>query len=619
MCSIAGIAGYKDETGITRMLKATSHRGPDDHGMFTDDLCTLGHNRLSIMDLSDAGHQPMISDDGQYILVYNGELYNCIEHRQDLMREGVIFHSRTDTEVLLHLYMRHGERCVELLEGMFAFAVWDVAEQKLFCARDRFGIKPLYYTFQNNCMSFCSELKGLMEVLPQRHLNEQALHVYLMLGYVPAPLTMLEGVHSLNAGYSVTWKNGSINLKPFASKPKDIPPQPNTYEEALITIRQLLGQSVKQQLISDVPVGLFLSGGLDSTIIALLASEAESQHNLNSYTICFDGIDNESTAASETARYYGTRHHEIFISGDEVSEDFDRFIQSLDQPSTDGLNSYLISKYSRKDMKVALSGLGGDELFFGYNWQFHLLNSHKGKSNILPKQLLPFFATYLPKAYKKMLHHYATGEFPILYSLQNNVWDEFETSKLTGSSTPYSLRDSLCKNLVEAGVPQNGNLSTRIHESDSRLFMGARLREGDSTSMSHSLEVRFPILDGALFDYVNQLPDEWRLPDYRNQSYEEQTFGKSFHKKMLYDSFSKLLPPGFNQRQKRGFKLPHSSWMKGNMRKRITECLISSNGITEMGLRQSSWEKFLSGHESWNRPWSLFVLQEWCNKFQVSR
>jgi len=619
MCGIAGIAGYKNEAGVTRMLEATAHRGPDDRGMYADDLCTLGHNRLSILDLSSAGHQPMLSDNGQYVLVYNGELYNYMEHRQQLIQRGVKLRSHTDTEVLLHLYMQHGERCVELLEGMFAFAIWDKIEQKLFGARDRFGIKPVYYTFLNNGISFCSELKGLMQILPQRHLNETALQAYLMLGYVPAPLTILNGVHSLPAGHSFTWHNGTIHLKPYTSKPREIPAQPATYNEALQTIQQLLRQSVKQQLISDVPVGLFLSGGLDSTITALLAAEAAGQNNLHSYTICFDGIHNESSAANETARYYGTRHHEVHISGDEVSTDFDRFIQSIDQPSTDGLNSYLVAKHSRKDMTVALSGLGGDELFFGYNWQFHLLNTYTGKPNGLAQPLLPLIPSALRKVYLRLLHDSAAGNFSLLYSLQNNVWDEFETAQFTQSSSPYSIRQSLCHTLVPAGITYQGNLSTRIHEADARLFMGARLREGDSTSMMHSLEVRFPMLDGTLFDYVNQLPDTWRLPDYQNQTAETQTFGKSFHKKMLYDAFCKQLPPGFDQRQKQGFKLPHATWMKQQLNKRITDCLLTNTGITERAHTRTAWEDFLTNKESWNRAWSLFILQEWCNHYQISR
>lgn len=619
MCGIAGIVGYQDKAGVTRMLQATAHRGPDDRGMYADEHCTLGHNRLSILDLSAAGHQPMLSDNGQYVLVYNGELYNYKEHRQQLIQRGVKLRSHTDTEVLLHLFMQHGERCVELLEGMFAFAIWDNREQKLFGARDRFGIKPIYYTFQNNGISFCSELKGLMQVLPQRQLHEEALQAYLMLGYVPAPLTMLKGVHSLPAAHSFTWHNGTMHLKPYTSKPREVPQQPDTYNEALQTIQQLLRHSVKQQLISDVPVGLFLSGGLDSTITALLAAESAGQNNLHSYTICFDGTDNESVAANETARYYGTRHHEVHISGGEVAADFDRFIQSLDQPSTDGLNSYLVAKHSRKDMTVALSGLGGDELFFGYNWQFHLLKTYSDKPHAYAGQLLPFIPSALRKVYWRLLHDTAASDFPLLYSLQNNIWDEFETTEHTGTSSPFSLRKTLRQLLVTAGIPDTGHLSNRIHEADVRLFMGARLREGDSTSMMHSLEVRFPMLDGTLFDYVNQLPDAWRLPDYRNLRSEEQTFGKRFHKKMLYDAFKPQLPPGFDTRQKQGFKLPHASWMKNNLHQRISDRLITPAVIAQRNITNTSWSNFLAGKENWNRPWSLFILEEWCAQYQVSR
>lgn len=618
MCGIAGIAGKKDEVSVQSMLRATAHRGPDDSGMYADELCTLGHNRLSIIDLSAAGHQPMLSPDGRYVMVYNGEIYNYREQKEKLQASGISFVSQTDSEVLLHLYIRYGKQCVEMLEGMFAFAIWDRETETLFCARDRFGVKPFYYLQQHSAFYFCSEVKGLLSTIISPRIQPEALQSYLMLGYVPAPLTIIQGIESLLPGHWLTCKNGNVQIAAYTTKTGRALPKATTYEEAKATVKSLMHSSVKQQLISDVPVGLFLSGGLDSTVTALLAAELAGKNNLHSYSICYNEEGDESAAAAETADFYGTQHHAVYITPEEVANDFDRFITSIDQPTVDGLNSYLVAKHSRKDMTVALSGLGGDELFFGYNWQFHLLKTSLSNNFSLQEKLLPLVPASIRKVYLKILHRAAAHHFNLLYSLNNNVFDEYETAQLLQTFSPYAIRQSVTDTLAKAGAGKHDNLTQNIHEADVLLFMGARLREGDSTAMIHSLEVRFPFLDTALFDYVNQLPDNLRLPDYKQQQATDMLFGNSFHKRLLYDTFKNDLPPAFGSRQKQGFKLPHQTWMQGILRERIINTLNSEQQILNKAFVQQIYNGFVNGTEPWSKVWNIFILLEWCNKYKVS-
>lgn len=401
MCGIAGIIGNSNKETVQAMLTETAHRGPDDHGIYSDEECTLGHNRLSIIDLSNAGHQPMISADKRYVMVFNGEIFNYKIKRKILTDKGIHFNTKTDSEVLLQLFIMYKEKCLEHLEGMYAFAIWDTKEKTLFCARDKFGIKPLYYKNIEGTFLFCSEIKGLLKVDRSSRICEDSMFAFLMFGDNFSPSTFVKNIHSLKAGHYLIYKQGKISCSKF-NKPADhnLPP-PKTYEEAKADVKSLVISSVREQLVSDVPLGLFLSGGLDSNIIAYVATQLLGENKINSYTISHDGIGNEGVMAEETARFYNTIHNEYRIGNNDVALEFDSFITSIDQPTYNGINNYFVSKYSKKDITVALSGLGGDELFFGYNWQFNLMQEYNpnDKWAKLMGMLLPIIPSKLDKLY----------------------------------------------------------------------------------------------------------------------------------------------------------------------------------------------------------------------------
>jgi len=382
MCGISGTMGLADERVISRMVKAMYHRGPDDLGVYVDSVkrAALGHTRLSIIDLSDAGHQPMPYQDGRLQIVFNGEIYNFNEIRNKLEALGRRFVSRSDTEVLVAAYGEWGERCVEMLEGMFAFAILDRGptdrdEAKLFLARDRLGIKPLYYSLVDGVFIFASEIKALLASrLITRNVDRQAVWHYLSLGAIPQPRTILVDVKMLMPAHVMSYaaRTGIVIRKYWdvAENGRRRFPDASAYSktEASQCLRQLLEQATKRHLVADVPVGAFLSGGIDSAAVVGLMRQ-ESGEKLRTFSVGFDGKHghlDELRWARIVADKYDTDHTEVMVSGGEVAECFSDIVKSIDQPSLDGTNTYLVSRAAGKTVKVAISGVGGDELFAGY-------------------------------------------------------------------------------------------------------------------------------------------------------------------------------------------------------------------------------------------------------------
>ncbi|MGB3207525.1 MAG: asparagine synthase (glutamine-hydrolyzing), partial [Crinalium sp.] len=373
MCGIAGIltlGNYQDSLPnlIERMQDALQHRGPDDRGIYIsgDRQIALAHTRLSILDLSPAGHQPMSTADGRFWITFNGEIYNFRELRSNLISQGENFSSQTDTEVILKLYQRLGVDCVQHLRGMFAFAIWDDLEKTCFIARDHLGIKPLYYWQSNSTLVFASELRTVLaSSLPSINLSSSGLYGYLVSGSVPEPYTLIEGIHCLEAGNYLYWKAGNLTQKcywqiNFTAESISIP-------EAKEKVRAALIDSIQHHFISDVPVGVFLSGGIDSTAVVALASQTQTEQ-LRTYSIAFEENEwNEGETAQKVANTFDTEHTEYKITASLGRELLTQFLDSIDQPSIDGFNTFCVSQIARQNgTKVALSGLGGDELFGGY-------------------------------------------------------------------------------------------------------------------------------------------------------------------------------------------------------------------------------------------------------------
>lgn len=373
MCGIAGIIRLNTNNGrleakIEKMQTALKHRGPDDAGIYisTDKQAALAHTRLSILDLSSAGHQPMSTTDNRYHITFNGEIYNFQELRENLISQGEKFHSQTDTEVILKLYQRIGSDCVQHLRGMFAFAIWDDLEKTCFLARDHLGIKPLYYYQLGTTLVFASELRAVLASgLPAINMSLEGLYGYLTTGSVPEPYTLIADIYCLSAGNWLYWQNVNITKKQYWQI--NFTPEKISPPEAREIVRKALLDSIQHHFISDVPVGIFLSGGIDSTTILALATQTQKSQ-LSTYSITFAESEfNEGELAQKIANHFGAKHTEYQVTSSFAKTILPDFLAAIDQPSIDGFNTFCVSKVAHDHgMKVVLSGLGGDEIFGGY-------------------------------------------------------------------------------------------------------------------------------------------------------------------------------------------------------------------------------------------------------------
>ncbi len=400
MCGIAGIAGHEINqptyrSAIQQMTDALAHRGPDAEGIWNDEHCFLGHRRLSIIDLSAAGNQPFISQDGRYTLVYNGELYNYRELKLELQRAQhgsgqlpYFFKTNTDTEVILAAYLRWGIECLQRFNGMFAFAIWDTQEQRLLIVRDRLGVKPLYYHFKNNVLSFASEIRSLMcSGLTEKKASAASLAEYVQYATVHAPNTILEDVFMLMPGTILEYKQGVVTMSEYWNINKHTKTiEDLSYEDTCKSINHLLTASVERRLVADVPFGAFLSGGIDSSAIVGLMSKVSSQ-KIRTFNVSFDeGEFSEAVYAKQIAQKFNTEHHEIKLTPGDFLNQLPEALAAMDHPGGDGPNSYIVSKATREaGITMALSGLGGDELFAGYDIfkRFHELE-RKSWLNLIP-------------------------------------------------------------------------------------------------------------------------------------------------------------------------------------------------------------------------------------------
>lgn len=615
MCGIAGIAGENSQSALLDMLNSTKHRGPDDYGIYNSEKFTIGMNRLSVIDLSSAGHQPMISNDGRYVIVYNGEMYNYLEERTLLINEGIIFNSDSDTEVVLQLFIKYGENCLERIRGMFAFVILDNCKLELFGARDRLGIKPLLYFYNQDKFIFCSEMKGMLSSsLINKRLDLESVSQYLVQGYVTSPNTIIENVKSLMPGCFFTYKASELVISKYWDFDETSRPL-ISYDEACIEVRSLVTNSVNEEMVSDVPIGVFLSGGLDSNVI-VAALCASGHKNVETFSINFESGNFESDEtldSQKSANHFKTKHHIYTVSGQDICNEFDDFINSLDQPSIDGINTYFVSKFSKNHVTVALSGLGGDELFFGYGTQRYIYHNF-GINYRIVKYLFPlyrFFVKWIPIALGNKLDFiFSKLNFSEYYSFISRINTPASIKKLLKVKyrTTRPINDYLPRRFDNFNLNAPISLIKRIIAADSKIFMSSRLlRDGDSTSMFHSLEVRYPLIDHRLVEFVCRLPDVFI---YNAESDERKdkhnyllTFEKNQVKKLLYDSFKDLLPVDFELRGKKGFVFPVQNWMEDALNQRLEDLLHDDSFIFNL--------KFINKQKNLNM-WPLLILREWC-------
>lgn len=585
MCGIVGIAepphqGRYTAEDVSRMAGAIVHRGPDDEGVFVGDGVILGMRRLSIIDL-EGGHQPIPNEDQSVWVVNNGEIYNYRELRDQLVRAGHRFRTNSDTEVIVHAYEEFGDAFVERLEGMFGLALWDSRKSKLVVARDRLGIKPVYYMRDGAMLAFGSEIKSLLR-LPgiAARVDQQALFEYTTIGYAIAPRTIFEGVRKLEPATVLTWHAGNVETRRYWSPPLTVDEGPD-YETWVEAVRAELQRAVRSHMVADVPVGAFLSGGIDSSaVVALMASASDAP--INTYSIGYRGSDvadyyNELPYARTVAEKIGTHHREIRVQPD-VARLLPKLIWHLEEPISDSAitTTYLVSELAAQSNKVIQSGVGGDELFAGYNR--YLGDHYDVRYRKIPgwarRRILPRLASLLPSGRQNRLMDMARYAKRFITASELD-WRERYALYLSISSEQVASR------LLKAGAFENGfdRIASDEHGSDGllRLFRidwQTQLAENlllltDKMTMAVSLECRVPFLDHRLVELAARIPAHHKLPRGRLKG-------------LLKDALSGVLPDSIINRRKRGFGAPVGAWLKDDLAP-LRELLIGRHAIEARG------------------------------------
>lgn len=627
MCGINGIYGLKEENGakqkVVAMNNCMRHRGPDDEGVFTEEDIALGHRRLSIIDLSAAGHQPMSSSDGRYHIIYNGELYNFKELKFELQRivsgsgQGAFpFKTNTDTEVIIAAYARWGADCLKYFNGMFAFAIWDSTNKELFVARDRLGIKPLYYLFTDGVFAFSSELRSLLSArLIPGQINEAALSDYLRYQTVHAPETIIKGVKMLMPGHFIELNNGAAKIKRYwdLNDNTSKSAEGRTYEEVCKDVNHLLTKSVERRLIADVPFGAFLSGGIDSSAVVGLMSKV-SAGKVRTFSVTFDESEfSESKYAQMIAKKFNTDHHEIRLKPDNFIEELPNALKAMDHPSGDGPNTYIVSKATKNaGITMALSGLGGDELFAGYDVFKRSIDLQKKKwLNAVPKYMRSVGGELLSKA-KPGVSSEKIAElmkeekisFESFYPLSRQVLlDE----QIRGIVKNKELSANVISEMV-LGLSGMKRKITAVSIAEISSYMqNVLLRDTDQMSMAHALEVRVPFMDHQLVEYVLGVPDKFK--------------GLDSPKKLLVDAMGDLLPSEIVNRPKMGFTFPWKQWMKNELKTFCDEKMSSLSNRSHFNKEgvQKLWSDFLRDDPkvTWSRIWYLVVLENWLQENRI--
>ena len=635
MCGIAGLVTStpSSDEPVRRMVDAMRHRGPDDAGVETPVAgVVLGSARLSIIDLSPAGHQPMPSEDGRVWVAFNGEVYNFRHLRTDLEKRGHRFHSRTDTEVILHAYEEWGPDCVLHLRGMFAVAVVDARQAgpdgcgtQLLLLRDHLGIKPLYFTVASGALAFASEVRALLAsgLVPTR-LSTEGLAAYLLWGSVAEPLTLVDGIRSLPPGYRLTAKVESGALKITSEPYWHLPVHPvralnGSRAKAVFELRSLLHESVAVHLVADVPVGVFLSGGVDSTCVAGLAARAHSEITTVTVTLPEDVARDEAVLARETARHLGVRHHAVVLTGPEILHHLDEAVAGLDQPSMDGINTYFVSWGAHQaGLKVALSGLGGDELFGGYSTfrvvpRLEMLVGMVRRSPLLGRLAAGLLGASLlgHDARQKLADAFSRSDvLSHPYAISRALFSVGRLSRLLNGSAGVALRGSWADRLVDLSTSARG---LGAFSGVSALELGTYLvntllRDTDGMSMAHSLEVRVPFVDHRLVEFVGALPEIYRSG--RGAS------GRP--KALLLEAVGDIIPIDVARARKRTFTLPWEQWLRGPLREKLQDGIAEIPDPLRLILNpqevQAVWNDFLCGRTGWARPWALYVLNDWVRR-----
>lgn len=625
MCGIAGIINSDasaaiDPQAIHCMCQAMVHRGPDDEGLYVKGPVGLGMRRLSIIDVA-GGRQPIHNEDETVWVVFNGEIYNFPELRSELESKGHRFYTHTDTEVIAHLYEERGAKCVDQLRGMFAFAVFDDKRRRLLLARDRLGIKPLHYACADGRLLFGSEIKAILAAAPElKEIKRESLLKYFHFGYIPDPDTAFQKIHKLPPGHLLEWSNGGIQIRQYWDLPSYGVHQPASEEECLEELEDRLAEAVRIRLISEVPLGALLSGGVDSSIVVALMARASSSA-VKTFSIGFSKQDfNEAPYAREVAQRFGAEHHELMVEP-RLGEALDALTRSLEEPFGDSsmIPTYYICRLARRHVTVALSGDGGDELFAGY----------ERYGFILRKTLGDYIPPFLGRWYRQRIFHHlpsATYGRNFIYNrsmpLRDRYLDYISWLPVHSRENSVFSREFLdwaakvpsplaqFQDYFERG-PAKDPLSRLLYLDTKAYLPGDILTKVDRMSMAWSLEARVPLLDHPFVEFVSRLPAQWK-------------FRHGDQKYILKRLAERLgVPHDVIYRPKQGFALPLVHWMRKEFRGELARLLLEPRTLQRGYFNPSAIQETLDEHftgrrDRSSRIWRLLVLELWHRNFLES-
>jgi len=625
MCGIVGIVNTQspviNRQALTNMSQAIASRGPDGDGFFFDDFVGLAHRRLAIIDLS-TGAQPMTSQNDRYSIVFNGEIYNFQNLRTQLEKSGCSFKTQSDTEVLLQLYIQKGAACLNDLNGMFAFVIWDKIEKKLFAARDRLGKKPFYFAKVGSDFIFASELKALLKFPTLKHeFNFQALQAFFTYESVPEPLSIIQGVEKLPAGHYFEWQNETLVMTRYWT-PHFLPPLDLDERTAGQELMQRLDEATRLRMISDVPLGVFLSGGIDSSAVVALMAKHRPGKDIQTFSIHFEEASYDESLYSETvANKFGTSHHTEVLSANRMLQILPDVARYMDEPFADGsiLPTYLLSQFTRKYVTVALGGDGADEIFCGYPTFF--ATRYAQYFDKLPnpiKSLIKKSARLLPRSDNNMSLDFKINQFLRAENydavLKNQIWlagitpqDQVDlfTQATLAKTKNFDTLNLIRDELKHCDSPSQGDQLLYFYQ---KFYLQSDLLvKTDRASMANSLEVRAPFLDVNVVEFANQLLYNFKLKGVTT-------------KYLLKKIFNRTLPAMITQRPKKGFGIPMSRWLKTDLRGLLTETLnknrIERDGIFVWSTVQKYIDEHLAGRENHRKPlFCLLMLHLWMDEY----
>ena len=611
MCGINGFT-WKDEALVRKMDEVTKHRGPDATSIFTEEKISLGHNRLSIIDLSPVAGQPMISDEGRYVIVYNGELYNYLELKSELT--GYQWKTQGDTEVILAAYKQWGTACFKRFNGIFALAIWDTKTSELVIARDHNGIKPLYYHLMNNSsgpqLIFSSEIKAILEHSVPRVLCRESLSHYLRVLYVPEPYTMFKDIMKLPAAHFAVFKHGVMKIERYWEAPTSIGEKITSKKEAEQQLREQMAASIKRQLVSDRPVGIFLSGGLDSTVV--LHHAADVHRNISTYSIGFDLTANEQeekfnhdfNLARATAAAYNTNHHEVRLSVDDVITNLEQAIWHLDEPVANPtiIAQYVLSRFSKETVTVVLGGDGGDELFGGYDrYRFSLMASYYQRIPAFLRSVLNLIPQLSRLDIPAGVDRYAQFLFQ-----KDAIIKEVAPQFADGSTRDFF-------NKVFFSQKSTGSFEEQFMDVDRRSWLtDESLVRSDKMTMASAIESRVPFLDKEIIEFAARIPRAYK-------------FNFSRTKIIVRDAYRGHIPEFIYNQPKRGWYSPGAKWLRNEKIFKLAQHTLTPGyyGPTESLFDWEGITRVLNDHKQSKRYnsvmlWALIMFQMWAKRYRIT-